>query len=651
MGKKYFVKHRLSESIEAEEIFLDAEAVRSMEEKGKLEKPIKGRNFIGLFAFIVFSFTILFFRTGYLQIARGEYYWNLSQGNRLKIYSTTAPRGIIYDRNGQSLLYNIPSFDLVVSLADFFDNPLETREEIITRLAEIIKEGQSAAGESGESVSVAKDDLRQKLEEARGDLSQLILVKGMERDAALILETLIDDWPGVRLDKNAQRQYAFGGYFSHILGYTGEIGQDDLENKEGYFLGDRIGKDGLERQYENVLKGEAGQKQIEVDYLGKTRKLLAVKQPRPGNGLVLSIDKDLQEIAGQALEKMIKSIKGASKGAVIAVNPKDGGIMAMVSLPSFDNNVFAQGISEEELSNLENDPAHPFLNRAIAGQYPSGSIVKPLIAAAALQENIINPRRRINCPGIISVVSKYYPEIVYNFPDWKAHGPTDTIDAIAQSCNVYFYTIGGGYQDIQGLGGERIKKYLEYFGLGQPTGIDLPHEENGLIPDENWRESTGRSQWTLGDTYHLSIGQGDLLVTPLQMAMAMAAAANGGILYQPQLVDKIIDPNKKLIEDISPSVVREGFIRNDYLEIVQEGMRQAVVDGSSVALSVLPVRAAGKTGTAQFGNEGKTHAWFAGYAPDDEPEIVLIVLLEGGGEGHAAAVPVAKEILEWYFSK
>ena len=648
--KKYFIKHRSSESIEAEEIFLDAEAVRSIEEKGKMEKPIKKRNFILFFILIASFLFALLFRTGYLQVVKGDYYWNLSQGNRLRIYSTTAPRGIIYDRNERPLVYNIPSFDLVVSLADFFDNSKETRNEITTRIAEaVISNGKTGAAE--QDTSLYQKDLEKKLEEAKGKLGQLILIKGMERDAALILETLVDNWPGVRLDKNAQRQYIFGSYFSHILGYTGEVGQSDLDSGRGYFLGDQIGKDGLERQYEDLLKGQAGQKQIEVDYLGKTKKLLAAKQPKPGEGLVLFIDKDLQAKAGQALEKMIKSIKGASRGALVAINPKNGGIMAMISWPSFDNNVFAQGISGEELSNLENDPARPFLDRTIAGQYPSGSIIKPLIASAALQENIINPNRQINCLGAISVVSKYNPGIVYSFPDWKTHGPIDMIEAIAQSCNVYFYTVGGGYQDIDGLGSERIKKYLEYFGLGQATGIDLPHEEEGLIPDGDWKEATGRGQWMLGDTYHLSIGQGDLLVTPLQIALAISAIANGGTLYRPQLVDKIIDSGKKVIEDIQSSVVREGFISDEFLQIVQKGMRQAVIDGSSVALSALPVKAAGKTGTAQFGNENKTHAWFAGYAPYDDPEIVLIVLVEGGGEGHAAAVPVAKEILEWYFSR
>ena len=630
--KKYFIKRQRRESIEAEEIFLDAEAVRSIEEKGKLEHPIKSRNFIFFFLAIIIGLLCLFLRVGYLQIIKGDYYEDLAKGNRLKIYHTIAPRGIIYDRFDNPLIYNTPRFDLIADLADFFSNSEEVQDEILSKIADI----------------VPVPDLKQKIDEAYGEARQTTLIKGIKHTNALVFETIVNDWPGIRIQQNAQRQYILGPYFSHIIGYTGEVSQSDLEKYPNYFLSDEIGKVGLEKQYEDYLRGEPGQEQIEVDSLGKTQKILANKPSQPGDSLVLFIDKDLQEKLYQSLEKM----SSTKKATAVAINPNNGGILALVSLPSFNNNLFAQGISQEDLNLLENNPNEPFMNRALTGQYPSGSIIKPLIAAAALEEKIITAYQKINCQGAISIVNQYNPQIVYNFVDSKAHGLTNVFKAIAESCNVFFYTIGGGYGDIDGLGIDRIKKYLKYFGLGSITGIDLPNEKSGLIPDKEWKKEKKPDEiWYLGDTYHLSIGQGDILVTPLQMASAVASIANKGILYQPQLVDKIVNERGDIIEDIQPNIIRQGFISQDNLETVRKAMRETVLSGSAQSFLSLPVEVAGKTGTAQFGNDDKTHAWFMSFAPYDNPQIALIVLVEGGGEGHLVANPVAKEVYEWYFSK
>lgn len=642
--KKYFIKNRGQKDIEAEEIFLDAEAIRSLEEKGKIEQPINARNFILLYVIVAVFLLGLFFRASYLQIVKGEYYHDLAQGNRMRIYPISAPRGMIYDRLGQPLVYNIPSFDLVVNLTDFLDNAPSLQNEILSRVMGII------ANDADDQANQTKvKQLREKIEEYSSQVSQLVLVGGIERSAALILESLINDLPGLRLEKNAQRQYLLGPYFAHILGYTGQVSQMDLKIHTDYSLNDQIGKAGLEYQYEDLLRGEPGQERIEVNSLGKTQRLLSIKEPEPGQGLLLFINKGLQEKIYQVL-----NAAGAKKAAVIAIDPNTGGILALVSFPSFDNNLFAQGISQEDLSLLDSDPNEPFLNRVVAGQYPPGSIIKPLIGAAALEQGIISSRESINCSGGISIANIYNPEIIYRFPDWKVHGLIDIVDAIAQSCNVFFYTIGGGYGQIQGLGIEKIKEYLEYFGLGQLTGIDLFHEQEGLIPDEQWKKSVfgQNEEWNLGDTYHVSIGQGDLTVTPLQIVLATASIANGGILYQPQIVDKIIDPsNLNVINDIPSKIIRDGFIELDNIEVIQQGMREAVLTGSARALSDLSVKVAGKTGTAQFGTQDQTHAWFTGFAPYDNPEIVVTVLIEGGGEGHKAAVPVAKDILKWYFNQ
>ncbi len=650
--KKYFVKNKAKESIETEEIFLDAEAIHSLEEKGKMEQPVKHRNFFLFYALIVICLLGLFFRTGYLQVIKGEYYWNLAQGNRLRIYPLVAPRGIIYDQRERPLVYNVPNFDLVVNLVDFLDNPPLFQEEILEKIATAIANNRSPEV----TVPSLKEELRERIEEAHGEVSQLVLIKGIERSLALVLESAVINWPGLRMERNAQREYTLGLYFAHILGYTGQVSQSDFEEHPDYLLSDQIGKAGLECQYEDLLKGEPGQEQIEVDSLGKTQRILATKFAQPGQGLVLFIDRELQEKLYQVLEETLNRLSFSGekieKATAIALDPNNGGILALVSLPSFNNNLFAQGISQRELDSLENNPNQPFLNRALAGQYPPGSTIKPLIAAAALEEEIAKPYQQINCQGSLSVPNKYNPQIIYHFLDWKAHGGVDIIEGIAQSCNVYFYTVGGGYGQREGLGIDRVKEYLQYFGLSQTTKIDLPHEEIGLIPDREWKErAKPKEEWYLGDTYHVAIGQGDILTTPIQMTSAIASIANGGILYQPQLVNKIVDSEKNTVRDIVPKVVREKFIQSKNISLVQEGMRQAVLAGSARALADLGVKVAGKTGTAQFGREDQAHAWFIGYAPYEDPQIVLTILIEGGGQGHQAAVPVAKEVLKWYFSQ
>ncbi|MFH1461046.1 MAG: hypothetical protein ABIF84_01330, partial [Patescibacteria group bacterium] len=294
--KKYLVKYRDRENIEAEEIFLDAEAIRSIEEKGKLEQPIKSRNFLLFYGLIVFCLLGLFLRAGYLQIVKGDYYQDLARGNRLRIYSISAPRGIIYDFQGEPLVYNMPSFDLVVNLSDFLDNSIEVQEEILNKIAEIINS-------SSEKTAITPESLEKKIAEARDQVSQVILFKNVVRPAALVLESLVKDWSGLRLEKNAQRHYLASLNSSHLIGYTGQISPDKLESRPDYSLTDQIGKDGLECYYEAILRGEPGQEQFEVDSLGKTQRLLAIKPAQPGQGLMLHLDRGLQEKLYQSLDQ------------------------------------------------------------------------------------------------------------------------------------------------------------------------------------------------------------------------------------------------------------------------------------------------------------------------------------------------------------
>lgn len=630
--KKYRVKRSTSEIIDPTEILLDSQADDSA---GQFEVPLKQKYLYWLLAIIFVGLAVLFFRAGWLQIVRGNYYQQIAEKNRIHISRILTPRGVIYDRDGQQLVKNIPSFDLVIIPSLLPKDEIYLRS-LITVLSSI--------------TSRPRQEVEDIIKQSNRSSSQPVLIKeNLNRDEVLTIEAKNWEFSGIRIEESAIRQYLDGPYFSHILGYTGKITQEELNNYPDYFLTDYIGKTGLEFVYESELKGKLGFIKEEVNSLGEIEKTISTQEPIAGHNLILSVDAGLQKKLVDSLEKASKAW-GAKRASAIALDPRNGNILALVSLPSFDNNLFAQGISTRDYQLLNQNPNKPFFNRAISGQYPPGSTIKPLVAIAALEENIINPYQNINCPGVIGVPNQYHPEVINYFRDWKAHGSTNMIKAIAQSCNVYFYTIGGGYEQIEGLGIDRILKYAKLFNLDKPLGIDLPNEWDGLLPTKEWKEETIGEPWYLGDTYHVAIGQGFIEVTPLQLTNYIAAIANGGILYQPRLVDKIIDSDKNLVEDINPKIIRENFVSLNSINTAREGMREAVVSGSSRAMADLPFKVAAKTGTAQFGTEGKTHAWFTSFAPFNSPEIVLTVMIEEGGDGSRAALPVAKETLSWYFS-
>ena len=652
--KNYFVKSCNETHIEAEEVFWDKEAIKSMEEKGKMEKPISSRNFVIFFAIVLLSLSSLFVRSAYLQVAKGDYYYHLAQGNRLRVYSTIPPRGIIYDKNENPLVLNTSRFNLIIDVDSFLENSRSFQKKHLSQVISIIEKENKQPIEDNAIISNQK--IENLIEEINSlsKKSYLILAPDLDRSDALILESQIYKWPEFRIEEVPRRKYLDGDYFVHLLGYTGRINIDELKDYSGYNSNDYIGKTGIERYYESLLRGEPGQKQVEVNSLGEVQGVVAVKDSKPGNSLVLSIDKELQKKVQDSLisimEKVSKPGDKKKKAAAVALNPQNGKILAAVSLPSFDNNLFAKGISRNQLKELENNPANPFLNRFSVGQYPPGSLIKPLMASAGLSENIINPYHKINCHGRLSIINKYTNEPQY-YNDWKTHGKTDMIKAIAESCNVYFYILGGGYEDKSGLGQSLIKNYFQKFGLGSKTGIDLPSEEDGRIPDKSWKKEIKGENWYLGDTYNLSIGQGDVLVTPLQITNALSVIANRGTLYQPQILDKVLSPDKRVIKQVDSKILKDNLFKKENLDLVRRGMREAVKSGSAVRLNSLNVNLAGKTGTAQFGSEGKTHSWFSGFGPYEDPEIILTVLVEGGGEGHDAAVPVAEEVFRWYFEK
>jgi len=581
-------------------------------------------NFIFIL-FLVFFFILI--RIFHLQVVGGEEYRKIAEGNRLRIERIKASRGIIFDRFGKPLLQNIPKFSLNITPGDL-PKDKQVKEEMIQRLLATIDPNQ-----------VKK--IRETIDNLDFQSFQPQSVwRGIDYQQSLLLKIKLADLPGVNLEIEGQRQYLGNAALSHLLGYLGKINKEELSKMPGYLLNDYLGRAGLEMLYEKYLKGIDGAKRIEVNPLGKEERVVGQQSPRVGSHLILSLDLELQQKLRQALEKQIR-LNGGRAGVGIALDPGSGEVLAMVSLPTFDNNKFIQGLSQKEYQELENDSHQPLFFRAIAGTYPTGSAIKPIIAAAGLQEGLINSQTTILSTGGIKIGGWF-------FPDWKegGHGITNLVKALAESVNTFFYCLGGGCSQLNGLGIEKIISYLKLFGLGQKTGIDLPDEKAGIVPSPDWKETTKGEEWYIGDTYHLAIGQGDILVTPLQVANYTAAIANGGKLFQPKIVKEILtDGQEKIIE---PTILRSNFIKPEYLNLVKQGLRAAVTQGSARRLINLSQPVAGKTGTAQL-DKGRPHAWFTGFAPFDQPKIVLTILIENGGEGSVAAVPAAEEVFRWYF--
>lgn len=484
----------------------------------------------------------------------------------------------------------------------------------------------------------------------------------MPREVAFYLEERHLDYPGVQVDLEPVREYVHGPLLSHILGYGGHIPAQELAEyrAQGYADDDSVGLTGLEYAFENELHGTKGRRYIEVDVAGREVARLGDEPPVSGHNLVLTIDLKLQQAAKAALEKAMEEAK-SKEGVAIAIDPRNGQVRAMVTLPSYDNNLFATGISVEDYTSLAQDPLHPLMNHAITGQYPPGSTFKLIPASAALQEHVLEPTTRLSTPGIIFVPNKFYPNdssLAQPFFDWykPGFGSLAIRDALTVSSDVFFYKVAGGEApDYEGgLGEERLAKYARLFGLGERTQIDLTGEAKGLVPDPAWKRKTIGDIWTIGDTYNMGIGQGFVLATPLQVANYTAVVANGGTLYKPQLVHAITDADGKVLKTIGPQVLRKLPIDAQVFSIVREGMRGAVVRGTASLVNLAQVNVAAKTGTAEYygpkiNGHLPTHAWFTSFAPYENPEIVVTVFVAGGGEGSVVAGPVAAAILRAYF--
>ena len=568
-------------------------------------------------------------RAGYLQVIRGDYYYALAEGNRIRIENIPAIRGVVYDRNLNLLVENVPSFTITITAADLPEDT-EDRDQVLNMAAEIIN---ISRGEIEAILAEYKDVYYQAVPIARN--------VSHERTMAMAAQNQL--LPGVDYVLTTERSYATDSArsLSHILGFMGKIDPDeiDLRLQQGYARTDEIGKQGIEQSYEEILRGRVGEKVVEVDALGNEIVIINEEQPVEGENVVLTIDADLQSYIEMRLSEHQTNSQDY-KAAVIAIDPNSGEILSLVSMPSFDSNDFVGGINSSNYHDLISDPDQPLFPRAIAGEYPSGSTFKPVVAAAALSEGLITEYTSFLSGGGLAISTWF-------FPDWKAggHGLTDVRKAIAESVNTFFYIIGGGYEDFVGLGVDRITEYARLFGFGSLTGIDLIGESEGFLPSKEWKQKYKNERWYVGDTYHLAIGQGDILVTPIQIAAMTSVFANGGTLFEPHLLHDV----EAMGTDITVGNDTRQGVWSDSIEVVRSGLRQAVTDGSARYLLTVTEPVAGKTGTAQVGGDSDYHAWFTGFGPYEDPEIVLTILIEQGGEGAEVAVPIARDVFNWWF--
>jgi len=583
------------------------------------------RRFItaGVFAFVCFSFLIG--RAAWMQIHEQPMYQSMAEANRLRSAPVWPRRGIVRDRTGQILADNVSRFQVTLTPRDLPD-PSDGLDLEIGEVARLLGLSVADLAPAVNASGTARDE-------------SVLIADRIPYEQAMAIAVAMPHLPGFRLDVRPERRYPMSTEIpslSHILGYVGKISDDEYQTRKdaGYEHADEIGKTGIERSYETRLRGTIGEQTTEVDAHGRIKGFAGEKPAVDGEDIQLTIDANLQRAAEQALRDGMKAAK-VDRGAVVVLNPQNGEILASVSLPAYDDNAFSGGVSSTVYQAIMEDENQPLFARAWSGAYPSGSTVKIVISVGALMEHVIEPATTILSTGGLRVGSWF-------FPDWKAggHGLVNVRSALAWSVNTFFYTVGGGYESFVGLGAERLSSWLKRFGLGSKTGLDVPSESAGFVPTPAWREQRNQ-HWYVGDTYNLSIGQGDLLVTPMQVATYTAEIANGGLRVTPHFVNS--PQNTTTTERIADA---------DMVQVVRQGMRDGVTYGSSRALAGLPFTVAGKTGTAQWRADKPTHAWHTCFAPYENPEIVVTVLLEEGGEGSTTAIPVSKKILEaWWAEK
>ncbi|OHA01013.1 MAG: penicillin-binding protein 2 [Candidatus Sungbacteria bacterium RIFCSPHIGHO2_02_FULL_49_12] len=630
--------------VDPEEILMDAVNPADFDTdrlEGRIEFAISRGPFVAGLAIICLGIFVLFLRSGYLQIVRGSEFRQRAENNRLLSITLPSPRGLVYDINGAPLVKNTPSFEIVLKRDELPDDA-NLRILLGRALAGLLGKSDAEIAVSGFDPVADKKILP----------PELVIASDVTRDQAVDVQSRPKDFPGAFLRTRELRLYPSPA-FSHVIGYVGRIDASQVRDVDGYSATDLIGKNGIELAYEKELRGTNGEQLIEVNSSGVALGELPKEEPVIGHSLVLNIDARLQEVVYNTLLHQLDAF-GKTAGSAVVLDPRNGAVRALVSIPSFDPNILRRHISQSDYQRIFLTSSKPFFNRAISGVYPSGSVIKPMMAVAALEEKVIDPNRKIYDPGFISVPNPYSPGVESIFPDWRPQGWVDMRSALQWSANVYFYIIGGGYRDIKGLGISKIGEWMKKFGFGSLLGIDLPGEVAGLVPGPESIKKTRPKDpvWRLGDTYHASIGQGDFQTTPLQIAAMTAVVANGGTLWRPQVVSKVLDENGNMIQTIAPEVIRTHLADPASFQIAREGMRLVATEGTARAyFADFIVDVAGKTGTAETGFEKNTNGWFTAFAPYSNPEIVVVVVAEDVVANSAIATPVTRDIIQWYFTE
>lgn len=597
-------------------------------------EPSDFRNkFKFLFIIVTIGLSLLVLRLWYLQVMKGDELRQRSENNSVRLRKIKPLRGLIMDAERRVLVDNQPSFDLLF---------VPHRSKDVGAIAEKIQARYARASLPPAAFGALPERVKPFL--------PITLERNITREKLAVLETHALELPGVVVEVTPVRQYLSGEMTAHLIGFTGEVSREELErDSAGQFsAGDVIGKFGIERFLDPDLRGQSGAEQVEVNVSGKAVRSLGRIPSLPGQNLLLTIDAALQEAAFKALAER--------SGAVVALNPRDGAVLALVSSPSFDPNLFTGGIAPEDWEELAGDPRHPMENRAISGQYPPGSTYKPVIAAAALEEGLVTPETTFFCNGAFELGNR-------TFRCWqeKGHGNVNLHRALVESCDVYFYQTG------KVLGVDRIARYARMFGLGAPLGVDLQREKGGLIPTRDWKLARFKQPWQMGETISLAIGQGYNLVTPLQLANLYATLANGGTRYRPRLLKQLESSDGGVVKRYGPEKLGDLPLRPATIQAITRGLWGAVNEkgGTGYALKRIQADVAGKTGTSQVIGlpqdakarkakrilaQHRDHALFACFAPHDRPEIAVAVIVENAGSGGSVAAPVARKVIDAYFA-
>lgn len=578
---------------------------------------------------VVLGFLILMSRLFYLQIAEGDNFRKLSENNCIRKRTVTSPRGIVYDRNGVQLVDNRPSFDLQIIPQDA--RPVDAT---IQKLSDYL--------------GIPVEEFQAPLEKAKGSPSYkpVVLKKDIGWDFMSAVEVKGFDLPGIQVAVKQRRFYMEESVASHLLGYIGEVSQSELENEafSEYKSGDYIGKAGIEKSFEKILRGKRGEELVEVNAAGMVVKVINSREAGPGDNVYLAIDVNLQ--------KRAEALLAGKAASLVAMDTSTGQILVMASSPSYDQNLFIGGISGPEWKNLVTNPLRPLENKVIQAEYPPASTYKIITAMAGLEEGVVDRNTSFFCGGQLKHGDRY-------FRCWKkgGHGQVDVVDAMAESCDVYFYHVG------QRLGVDRIAWYAKAAGLGQLTGIDLDHEEKGLIPSSIWKRQKKKVPWHSGETLSISIGQGYDLTTPIQMLGVIAAVGNGGVRLRPHLLKMVKAPDGEVVYESKPEIIGHLPVSQANLQIIKDGLFEVVnTKRGTASIARLPdATMYGKTGTAQvigrkgdgperFADNQKPHAWFVAYAEKEGfPGIALSVMVEHGEHGSSGAAPIARDIIRLYF--